>query len=595
MQLPDQPAVRVVLRSIYSLMKCRSIFFSRMQLTPRFTSTLRSNGHVRQSLRQLLNYVLLVVGITVVYAVLFQVIMRNVEGQDHSWVTAFYWTMTMMSTLGLGDITFQSDLGRFFTMVVLTTGVIIALILLPFVFIRFGPWLESRVQISAPTTVPASIRNHVIIASNDDTIVPAVLQRLHQEQTPAYILEPDPYKASQAYMNGIPVVVGRTDSTQTYENVGARRARMVLVNDRDTVNTNITLTIRELAPDVPIVALAHNEDAIDVLQLSGASHVLPLKQLLGEQLANRINASHTQLHEIGSFKDLSIAELPIHRTPMVNKTIRDTRLRELTGVNIIGVWDRGRLKPARPDQILTDKTVIVVAASREQLSNLDELMMIYDVNTNPVVVIGGGNVGMSSLKALQKKDVPVHVVERKPALRPRLVTMCDKVFTGDAADYNLLTDAGILKAPSVVITTNDDAMNIYLTSYCRHLNRELRIVSRITHESNLEAIHRAGADLVLRYASLGAETILAIMEERELIMLGEDIRVFSTPTPRGLQQYTLASSDIGAQIGLIVLAIEQNGKMITNPPPSTLFSENSTLYLLGNDDQYREFLRRFDA
>ena len=51
----------------------------------------------------------------------------------------------------------------------------------------------------------------------------------------------------------------------------------------------------------------------------------------------------------------------------------------------------------------------------------------------------------------------------------------------------------------MLLTTNDDAMNIYLAVYCRKLNRDLRIVSRITHERNVEAIHRAGADFVLRF------------------------------------------------------------------------------------------------
>ncbi len=565
-----------------------------MKLISRSPQKRTDNWYIRQSFRQLLNFVGFIIAITVVFSILFQVIMVQVEGREHSWVTAFYWTLTMMSTLGLGDITFESDIGRLFTMAVLTTGVVIVLIVLPFIFIRFGPWLESRVQISAPTRVPPGVRDHMIIAANDDVIAPALLHRLRQEQEQVYVLEPDPEKASQAYMQGIPVILGRPDSIDTYKAAGVDRARMVLANDLDTVNTNVTLTVREIAPDVPIVALANHDDAIDVLELSGASQVLPLKRLLGEQLANRVNASHTQLHEIGRFRDLVIAELPIHRTPLVDKSIRDTRLRERTGVSIIGVWKKGRLQPAQADFVLTDKSVIVVAASQKQLNALDELMMIYDVNLNPVLVIGGGVVGAGAAKALKKSEIPVHIVESNPELRVRLAPHCNRVFTGDAADYSILTEAGILEAPSAIVTTNDDAMNIYLTSYCRHLNSDIRIVTRITHESNLEAVHRAGADIVLRYASLGAEKIIAIMEQRELIMLGDDIRVFSIVAPRSLHNQTLASSQIGALVGIIVLAIERDGEFITNPSPSTLFTSDSTLILIGNDEQFQAFSDRFD-
>jgi hypothetical protein len=47
-----------------------------------------------------------------VYAVLFHLIMGSVEGQQHSWITGFYWTLVVMTTLGFGDITFTTDIGR---------------------------------------------------------------------------------------------------------------------------------------------------------------------------------------------------------------------------------------------------------------------------------------------------------------------------------------------------------------------------------------------------------------------------------------------------------------------------------------------------
>ena len=47
-----------------------------------------------------------------------------------------------------------------------------------------------------------------------------------------------------------------------------------------------------------------------------------------------------------------------------------------------------------------------------------------------------------------------------------------------------------------MLTTNDDAVNVYLAVYCRRLRPSLHIVTRITHERNLEAIYRAGADSV---------------------------------------------------------------------------------------------------
>ena len=90
----------------------------------------------RSNLRALAMYLAFLAVMVVVYAVLFHVIKVNVEGEAHSWVTGFYWTLVVMSTLGFGDITFTSDIGRVFSMVVLLSGVVFLLVMLPFLLIR---------------------------------------------------------------------------------------------------------------------------------------------------------------------------------------------------------------------------------------------------------------------------------------------------------------------------------------------------------------------------------------------------------------------------------------------------------------------------
>src|SRR5690606_297873 len=122
--------------------------------------------------------VFIVLVLIIVYSVLFHVIMAY-EGQEHSWMTGFYWTLTVMSTLGFGDITFQSDAGRFFSVVVLLSGMIGLLILLPFTFIEFfyAPWLESQRQRRAPRELPAGTRGHVLI-TDDEPVALALIDRL---------------------------------------------------------------------------------------------------------------------------------------------------------------------------------------------------------------------------------------------------------------------------------------------------------------------------------------------------------------------------------------------------------------------------------
>ena len=107
----------------------------------------------QRNLKLLLNFMLVLTLMVVIFSVLFHYIMQ-MEGKEYSWITGFYWTLTVMSTLGFGDITFASDLGKAFSMVVLLSGVLFLLVMLPFTFIQFfyGPWLEA--QSKTGTSVP---------------------------------------------------------------------------------------------------------------------------------------------------------------------------------------------------------------------------------------------------------------------------------------------------------------------------------------------------------------------------------------------------------------------------------------------------------
>lgn len=550
----------------------------------------------KRNLFALLRYVAFLLAVIGLFGVLFQVIMVQVEGQEHSWLSGFYWTLVTMSTLGFGDIVFHTDIGRAFSMTVVVSGIILLLVVLPYAFIRYfyAPWLEAQIHARAPREAPSDMRNHVIICAYD-SIAPGLIERLEEDEIPYVVLEEDPERASRLYLEGISMVAGATDDRATFEAARATRARMVVVNDSDTENTNIILTLREVAPSVEVVALAERQASVDILELSGADNVVALKKRLGQQLANRMNALHAFAHPVGHFKDLLIAEVPAHNTPLAGHTIRETRLRENTGVSIIGVWERGRLMAARPDQALSNASVPVVMGTAEQLEALNELLLIYDVNPNPVLIIGGGEVGLAAARVLESKDIPVHIVEKDKHLEQRLRNACTKVFMGDAAEYEILLDAGIEQAPSVMLSTHDDATNIYLASYCRNLNEDLRIISRITSQRNIEAIHRAGADFVLSYNSLGVEAVYAILKERDVIILGEGVDFFSVALPSDLHGRPLKDSGIGAKTGLTVIAIEYEGETITNLGPTTELRGGMELLMLGDHEQRHTFMELYGA
>jgi Trk K+ transport system NAD-binding subunit len=565
-----------------------------MKFLPSQLAYLTTDREARANLRALTKYLAFLVALVAVYAVVFHVIKLEVEHERHSWVTGFYWTLVVMSTLGFGDITFTSDTGRVFSIIVLLSGVVFLLVMLPFLFIRlfYAPWLEARVRLRAPREVPAGMSGHVIVAEYD-AIAAGLIERFVAEGIPYVVLERDPSRAGQLIGEGVAVLAGENDNRLTYERAAASAARLVLANCEDTTNTNITLTVREIAPDVTIVALVEEQDSVDILGLSGATSVLPLKHQLGAYLANRIDVGRPEAHVVGEFGRLQIAELPAHDTSFVGMQVRDTKLRQQTGLSVVGFWQRGKLRPAYPQTEIQSESVLVVAGTAPQIAALNALLPKGEDRVPPVLVIGAGKVGQAAAMALKRKGLPVHAIDRTDAALAPVANAADSMFAGDAADRTVLERAGILEARSVVLTTNDDAMNIYLAVYCRRLKPDLRIVSRITHGRNLEAIHRAGADFVLSYTTLGVGGVMSLLRGYPPVLLGEGVELFSVRVPSVLAGRPLRDSGIGSRSGLSVVALQKGDELIAPLTSETLLPAGAELLMLGSDEQRAVFGNEF--
>lgn len=560
-----------------------------MKFIPAQLAAYLQMGTARRNLRALRGYLLVMLAMVVGYSVIFHWLMAA-EGQQHSWLTGFYWTLTVMSTLGFGDITFQSDAGRLFSMVVLLSGVVFLLIVLPFAFIQlfFAPWLEARQAARTPRRVPEGTRGHVIL-THYDPIAISLTQRLAYHGRPYWVIEPDVKTAMDLHDAGIRVVVGDRDKIETYQAMRAERAALIVATGDDYENTNISFTAREVAETVPLVSIVRSADSVDILELAGSSHVLHVPEMLGRALARRTLGGDGRAGIIGRFGDLLIAEAPVTGTPLMGKRLADSRLREATGLTVVGVWERGRFEPAGPESVLGPSTALLLAGTEEQMERFAELMVIYGSPDAPVLILGGGRVGRAVAAALEEREAPWRIVEQNSAM----VRDTDRYVVGSAADRAVLERAGLAQAAAAVVTTNDDATNIYLTLYVRRLRPDIQIVSRATLERNVATLHRAGADFVMSYASMGANAVYNVLEKGDVVMLAEGLDVFRHPVPRALVGRTLATTGIREATGCSVVALEVESAAVINPPPETVLPAGAELILIGTTDAERRFVQKF--
>jgi voltage-gated potassium channel len=546
----------------------------------------------RLSILNLLRFLLLLTALITAYSVIFHYIM-DYEGQSHSWVTGFYWTLTVMSTLGFGDITFESDLGRIFSSIVLLSGVIFLLILLPFTFIEFfyAPWTRLQNEKRAPTGLPSNSKGHVILTSFDP-VTSNLIKKLDQYHYEYVLLINDLTEALRLHDLGYRVVRGDLDSPETYQRIVADRARLIATTANDMLNTNVVSTVREISESVPIMATANFRASVDILELAGSNYVLQLGEMLGQALARRVSGGDTLAHVIGRFAELIFAEAPVGQTPLAGKTVRESQLRQQVGVTILGVWERGKFENAGPDTLLSPGTVLVLVGREADIERYNQLYYHNNVNREPVVIIGGGRVGRAAGRALSGRGLEYLIVERSPE-RIRANNK-ERYVLGDAAELSVLEQAGVLDTGSIIISTHDDDTNIYLTIYCRRLRPNVRIVSRATLERNIATLHRAGADFVMSYASMGANAILTLLDRSDVLMVAEGLDIFRVPTPPALLGRTLAEADIRRKTECTVVAWQIGEQMTLNPDPHTPIPEGTDLILIGTVAAELQFLQRYE-
>lgn len=548
-----------------------------------------ANRNTKVNIKRLVRFLTGLASLIVLYSVIFHYIMQY-EGQEHSWITGFYWTLTVMSTLGFGDITFTSDLGRAFSVIVLLSGMISLLILLPFTFIEFfyAPWLEAQSNARAPRELPASTRNHVII-THYDPISKTLIEKLDHYNYEYVLLVDDLDTALKYYDDGYRVVYGDLDDPETYKKLRVENAAMVVTLGTDMVNSNIGNTVRELDEDVTIVATANSEDSVDLLKLAGCNHVIQLGKMMGRSLSRRTIGQDSRVHVIGRFENLIIAEATAYQTPLVGKTLKESKLRQELGINIVGIWERGNFIRPLPDTEIKKESVLLMAGSVEQLRAYDECMAIYRSSENPVIIIGAGRVGRGTAEAFEERGLDYRIVEKNPDR----IKDNERYILGNAEDFDVLEKAGIKDTPCALVTTHDDDVNIYLTIYARRLRPNIQIISRCTLQRNVSTLHRAGADFVMSYASMGANAIFNILERNDIVMIAEGLNVFNIQTPPALVGKSLLDSAVRETTGCSILAIKKGEEQIINPGPEVRLEIHDELVLIGRLEEEKDFMDRY--
>ncbi len=115
------------------------------------------------------------------------------------------------------------------------------------------------------------------------------------------------------------------------------------------------------------------------------------------------------------------------------------------------------------------------------------------------IVCGYGRIGRLICREFAAKPAPFIVVEQDVELCRQLEDSGYLYVHGDATRDEILLQAGIRQAKSLITAVTSDSANVYITLTARGLNPDLFILARASEEGAEIKLKRAGANKVSCY------------------------------------------------------------------------------------------------
>jgi voltage-gated potassium channel len=198
---------------------------------------------------------------------------------------AFYYATVSVSTTGYGDIVPVSDQARLITTIFVTPLRLIFLI--TFVGTTVELLTESSRQSFRIQRWRTRVRNHIVVVGYGTKGRAAVETLLADgtEPTDIVVVDTERTRLDAASALGLVTVTGNATQSGVLRVAGVDRAAAIVVaTNRDDTAVLVTLTARELAPNIRIVASVRESENVHLLRQSGANSVIVSAETAGRLL-----------------------------------------------------------------------------------------------------------------------------------------------------------------------------------------------------------------------------------------------------------------------------------------------------------------------
>jgi voltage-gated potassium channel len=325
------------------------------------------------SLRRLIWSIGALVAIVVIGVIGYMVI------EGWSFLDAIYMTITTITTVGFREVHPLSDAGRIFSIFIIIGGVGGALYVLTTVM---GYILEGQFGITVGRQRMknriARLKDHFILCGYG-RVGQAIARAFSEEEVPFVIIANNEEHIAKAEKDGYLYIFGDATSDEVLKEAGIERAHgLVSAVGSDTDNTFITLSARELRPDIFIEARSSGPESESKLRRAGADRIISPHAIGGRRMA--IMALRPAVVDFidtvtyGPGRELQLENVDMASgSPLIGQTMEQARSQ--VGITVLAMRKKSGKLLANPpgEEVIEDGDRLIVIGTKKRLAALESL------------------------------------------------------------------------------------------------------------------------------------------------------------------------------------------------------------------------------
>jgi voltage-gated potassium channel len=301
--------------------------------------------------------------------------------EEWNLASSFYMVVITLSTVGFMEVNHLSETGRIFTAFMIMGGVG------GFVYIAgaFAQVLiDGRLQIMwgkhKMMKEIARLKGHFIICGYG-RIGSIVVQEIVAEGYDVVVIEQDPELIDKMEQDGILCIDGDATSDEILMSAGLLHAKsLISALTSEAANVYVTLTARQLNPEITIVARAGHKSHISRLELAGADRVVLPHFIGGLRMAqNVLRPTVTNFLDLAvrGGIDLQMEELEVTpESELCDLDLIESKIRPRFNLIIIAIKkeDGEMVFNPGPKEVINANDTLLAVGKKTNLSELKEIL-----------------------------------------------------------------------------------------------------------------------------------------------------------------------------------------------------------------------------